>query len=633
MSALRARPGRRYPVLAAGAAVALLAAVSGWVVGARPVSAAPSTTLYVATSTNGGDDTNACTKAAPCATIGQAIGQAVAGDTIMVGAGTFAPPGQLNIDKDLTITGSAGGTTVRVPSSLLFAVNGSPKVRLDRLTLAGPDGGSIAVGIYGGSVTIADSTLSNAGPYNFDGTLAITGSSVTGRDGVYSPGPGGTTITGSSVTGSTGVANHEGPLTISDSTIAGSSEGVFSVGTRATITTSTITGGIFNGASPATITASTVVGNGEFTVQNEGTLSILGSTLVGDGGSGLSNYGTLAVAGSIVTASKAGNCGGGDVTDGGYNLSSDDSCAFSARGSRNSVDPMLGPVGNHGGPTESMIPASGSPATNAIPAKAVTGGKSLCRGTSDQRGVRRPQGSACDIGAVERSVVTVTASDASMVAGGPRPSVRPTYSGFIDGDTAADLNRRPTCTANVRARTTTCSGGKDDLYDFAYRPGTLTVHPPLAVDTTSLPDGTVGTPYRATLSASGGNGQPYVWSLAKGSSLPDGLSLSGDGVISGTPSEAGTVEFTVTVNDPASKALTMTISPAPAPASTPPPSSVSSAPSGSAPSAPPPTTTPGPPLAQTGFDARPIVLGGIALLLAGVLMLGLGVVRRRADGR
>jgi hypothetical protein len=68
--------------------------------------------------------------------------------------------------------------------------------------------------------------------------------------------------------------------------------------------------------------------------------------------------------------------------------------------------------------------------------------------------------------------------------------------------------------------------------------------PELTVDTTSLPSGTVGKAYNATLQASGGT-QPYSWSIAAGS-LPAGLSLEG-ATISGTPAEAGTSSFTVQV--------------------------------------------------------------------------------------
>ncbi len=76
----------------------------------------------------------------------------------------------------------------------------------------------------------------------------------------------------------------------------------------------------------------------------------------------------------------------------------------------------------------------------------------------------------------------------------------------------------------------------------------LTINGTVVITSTSpLPDGTVGQGYSATLSASGGT-TPYVWTLASGT-LPGGLSLAANGVISGTPSNAQTSTFTVKVTD------------------------------------------------------------------------------------
>ena len=80
---------------------------------------------------------------------------------------------------------------------------------------------------------------------------------------------------------------------------------------------------------------------------------------------------------------------------------------------------------------------------------------------------------------------------------------------------------------------------------------------PLSITTSSLPGGTLNVSYSATLAASGGT-SPYTWSIASGS-LPTGLSLAGGtGVISGTPTAAGTFNFTVRVTDSANPAQTAT---------------------------------------------------------------------------
>jgi hypothetical protein len=63
----------------------------------------------------------------------------------------------------------------------------------------------------------------------------------------------------------------------------------------------------------------------------------------------------------------------------------------------------------------------------------------------------------------------------------------------------------------------------------------------------SLQAGVPGVPYRQLLIASGGV-EPYTWSISVGS-LPPGLSLTSDGIISGTPTTVGTSSFTVQVID------------------------------------------------------------------------------------
>lgn len=90
---------------------------------------------------------------------------------------------------------------------------------------------------------------------------------------------------------------------------------------------------------------------------------------------------------------------------------------------------------------------------------------------------------------------------------------------------------------------------------------TITVNPNKPKITTEfLTYGTVGQAYpSSTMSASGGL-TPYSWTLAGGSSLPPGLSLSSAGVISGTPTGPGTFAFTPTVTDGRSRVASKTLS-------------------------------------------------------------------------
>lgn len=87
---------------------------------------------------------------------------------------------------------------------------------------------------------------------------------------------------------------------------------------------------------------------------------------------------------------------------------------------------------------------------------------------------------------------------------------------------------------------------------------TLVIHDGLAVTTASLADAYVGSAYSATLSAGGGTA-PLTWTVISGAT-PAGTSLSSSGILSGTPTTAGTASFTVKVQDAASKTGTRDLS-------------------------------------------------------------------------
>src|SRR6478672_2369718 len=95
---------------------------------------------------------------------------------------------------------------------------------------------------------------------------------------------------------------------------------------------------------------------------------------------------------------------------------------------------------------------------------------------------------------------------------------------------------------------------------------------PPSITTTTLLPGTVGVPYSQPVEATGGTGA-LTWSIVAGTgTLPQNLNLNQiNGVISGTPTAAGTSSFTVRVQDAGgladTQALSITINqPAPPPA-------------------------------------------------------------------
>jgi hypothetical protein len=91
---------------------------------------------------------------------------------------------------------------------------------------------------------------------------------------------------------------------------------------------------------------------------------------------------------------------------------------------------------------------------------------------------------------------------------------------------------------------------------------TLSIVLPLSITTTSLPHGSVSTPYSATLAATGGVA-PYLWQLSSGS-LPNGLTLNPQtGQIGGTPMAAANTQLTFLVMDassPVPQTATVTLS-------------------------------------------------------------------------
>lgn len=82
----------------------------------------------------------------------------------------------------------------------------------------------------------------------------------------------------------------------------------------------------------------------------------------------------------------------------GYSFSDDSSCLLTHETDKqNGGNPRLGELSDNGGSTHTRMPNETSPLVDAVPGEE-------CAGLTDQRGVARPQGNGCDIGAVEREV-------------------------------------------------------------------------------------------------------------------------------------------------------------------------------------------------------------------------------------
>jgi len=187
-------------------------------------------------------------------------------------------------------------------------------------------------------------------------------------------------------------------------------------------------GGIFNDPnSMAELTNSTVSDNESGAdgggIYNAGTLRLNNSTIgkynfaSGSGGGIWNDNNSTASFKNSIVARNIANSAGPDCYNAatlislGYNLVGDDSdCSFTTQtGDQVNVDPLLGDLRDNGGPTETHALLLGSPAFDAIPIGSCTDhlGTPI---TADQRGVTRPQGCACDIGAYEAQTADLSLS-------------------------------------------------------------------------------------------------------------------------------------------------------------------------------------------------------------------------------
>jgi hypothetical protein len=223
-----------------------------------------------------------------------------------------------------------------------------------------------------------------------------------------------TTLDGDTLAIAAGTYTEAGITVNKSLTLQG--EAVATTIVQAAVTLSTATDRLFTIPSGVSVTLqdltirhgrTTSVGGG---LSNVGTLTLTQSTVHGNaathGGGLYLGDGRLTLTASLV----AKNPDGGDcwndassIISKGYNLDSDGSCHLTAPTDQPSTDPLLGPLQENGGPTQTHALLPGSPAIDAIPWGANGCGTTLL---SDQRWQARPQpsGGRCDIGAYEVEV-------------------------------------------------------------------------------------------------------------------------------------------------------------------------------------------------------------------------------------
>ncbi|HSD88220.1 MAG TPA: right-handed parallel beta-helix repeat-containing protein [Kofleriaceae bacterium] len=308
---------------------------------------------------------------------------------------------------------AAGGTknviyipaqTIIVPSNLAAALQSMELVG-EATTATILDGSTVSILSFGAnnvSLTLSYLTYRNSSTidHNFRTgiTLIVDHVLVTGCAGFAALATDGTiTMTDSTFdTNSVNVMNAStGPVTIERCSFLNNSCGVdgllYYVFGGGSLTNSTFTNNsgqaspVVNNNATLTVAHNTFAGNtatdssrgGAFTQYSGGTSTWTNNLLANNNGPS----GNCSVAGTLVS-------GGGNL---GFPDSS--SCLFDTAGDL-AVDPLVRPLADNGGPTLTIALGAGSPAIDA----AATAG---CPAT-DQRGVARPLGTACDIGAVEQ---------------------------------------------------------------------------------------------------------------------------------------------------------------------------------------------------------------------------------------
>lgn len=338
----------------------------------------------------------------------QTIAQACPGSvlTFAVTGTIYLQSGELVIDKDLTISG---------PGASLLTVHGNQSSRIFNVT-----GGNVAIS----GLTARNGRACGGAGIRNGATLMVRRSNVIWNS------------TSCATEGGNGIANT-GVMVLEDSEVSKNAPAVYSaripggIDNRGTLTVSRSLislnetygsgGGLANSGHLA-VFDSTISGNNAYggggAIYNSGTLSVVATTLVdntatADYGAGIWSTGPAAtIKNSFLSNPWRGsllhgkpywwlNCAG-TIISLGHNLSDDATCATSANDLGDIRDPLVGPLADNGGPTATHALLPGNPGINAIPADACVDEAGVPT-TTDQRGYIRPEGAACDIGALETS--------------------------------------------------------------------------------------------------------------------------------------------------------------------------------------------------------------------------------------
>jgi CSLREA domain-containing protein len=336
------------------------------------------------------------------------------------------------IDGACGITG--GGCSLRAAIQEANATTAADTITLPagryRITLAGVGEDAAATGDFDST---NDLTITGAGA---DKTV-IDGN---GADRVLEEISGGLTVEAVTITGGliasdgAGIEQDAGALVVRDSAIVDnaadpavnpSGGGIDASGATALIERTLVArnhaynGGAIDGGAVITIRSSTLAHNTAGTPADNGDggaldtdATIIDSTIVGNiawngsGAPGGISGGTLrntVLAGNVSFSTGAptdpgvsDNCGGAVISQG-HNVSDDATCTFGDPSDRNSIDPQLSDLSDHGGPFASILPLPGSPLIDTG-----AGCDPL-----DVRGLSRPRGAGCDVGAGETSLPAV----------------------------------------------------------------------------------------------------------------------------------------------------------------------------------------------------------------------------------